>query len=164
MRTERSRSARTASANKGFRFYNIRAYSQFVAMLKAGPKQTQSNLLHLFRVGNQAVEARRTQPWRIPWGNLRCPITNALETMTPAVTPNRGAFKNGYIRKIFRQILSTPFRFKIDKNGLKTALNGVGRASKGIGQLLAPSSSNISPWGPMADLFTHMFIDFQTVF
>ena len=58
-------------------------------------------------------------------------------------------------------MMSTPFRPKIEQNCIKTPLNGVGRASRGIGQLIAPSSSNISPWGPMADPFKPMFIDFQ---
>ena len=57
--------------------------------------------------------------------------------------------------------MSTPFRPKIDQNGLKTTLNGVGKASRGIGQLIAPSSSNMSPWGPMADPFKPIFIDFR---
>ena len=73
-----------------------------------------------------------------------------------------GPFKRGYIGKIFRQILSTPFRSKIDQNSLKTTPRGVGRMSRGIGQLIAPSSSSISPWGPMADPFRPSFIDFRT--
>ena len=63
---------------------------------------------------------------------------------------------------MFRQILSTPFQHKIDQNGLKTTLNGVGRASRGIGELIAPSSSNMSPWGLMADPFKPIFVDFRT--
>ena len=75
-----------------------------------------------------------------------------------------GPPQKGYIVKFFRQILSTPFRPKIDQNGLKTTPRGVGRASRGIGQLLAPSSSNMSPWGLMADPFKPIFIDFRTFF
>ena len=55
----------------------------------------------------------------------------------------------------------TPFRPKIGQNELKTTLNGVGKVSRGIGQLLAPSSSNMSPWGSMADPFKSIFIDFR---
>ena len=72
-----------------------------------------------------------------------------------------GPFKRGYIGKIFRQILSTPFRSKIDQNSFKTTPRGVGRMSRGIRQLIAPSSSNMSPWGPMADPFRQIFIDFR---
>ena len=76
--------------------------------------------------------------------------------------PKQGGPLKGIYREKIRQISSTPFRPKIDQHGLKTALNGVGRASRGIGQLRAPSSSNTSPWGLMADPFRPMFIDFQT--
>ena len=56
----------------------------------------------------------------------------------------------------------TPIWGEIDQNGLKTTFNGVGKVSRGIGQLLAPSSSNMSPWGLMAAPFKPIFIDFQT--
>ena len=73
----------------------------------------------------------------------------------------RGPFKRGYIGKIFRQILSTPFRSKIDQNSLKTTPRGVGRMSRGIGQVVASSSPNMSPWGPMADPFVPDFFSFS---
>ena len=72
--------------------------------------------------------------------------------------------KEGIYREKIRQILSTPFRPKIDQNGLKTTLNGVGRASRGIGQLIAPSSSNMSPWGLMTDPFVPNFIKHRAFF
>ena len=61
-------------------------------------------------------------------------------------------------------MLSTPVRPKIYQNCLKNTLNGLGKASRGFGQLLAPSSSNMSPWGLTADLFKPIFINFQTFF
>ena len=42
------------------------------------------------------------------------------------------------------------------------ALNGVGRASGGFVQPVAPSSSNMSQWGLTATQFKTIFIDFQT--
>ena len=83
-------------------------------------------------------------------------------TYLPPRVVDREFPKEGIYREKIRQILSTPFRPKIDQNGLKTTLNGVGRASRGIGQLIAPSSSNISPWGPTSTPFKPMFIDFLT--
>ena len=60
--------------------------------------------------------------------------------------------------------MTPPCRPKIDQNCFKTPPRGVGRGSRGIGQLLAPSSSNMSPWGPMADPFKPIFIDFTVFF
>ena len=70
--------------------------------------------------------------------------------------------KEGIYKGKKRKNMSTPFRHKIDQHGLKTTLNCVGKASRGIGQLIAPFSSNMSPWGLMADPSTPIFINFRT--
>ena len=42
------------------------------------------------------------------------------------------------------------------------ALNEVGKASGGFVQPVAPSSSNMSPWGLTSTRFKPIFINFQT--
>ena len=56
-----------------------------------------------------------------------------------------------------------PFDLKIAKNRPKTSRKGVGKGSRGIGQPVASSSSNMSPWGLMATPFNPIFINFLTV-
>ena len=89
--------------------------------------------------GRRPVHARAPQSCIIP-------VRPQLTYLPPRVV-YREFPKEGIYREKIRQILSTPFRPKIDQNGLKTTLNAVGRASRGIVQPVAPSSSNMSPWG-----------------
>ena len=90
--------------------------------------------------------------------------------MTPALTPNGegGGFKRGYRererereRENVPKSVVNPFSIQNRSKCNKTALNDVGRASRGIAQIIAPSSSNMSPWGLMAyplKPFFHRFV------
>ena len=73
-----------------------------------------------------------------------------------------GPLKKGIYSKFSGKLGSNPFDLKIELNGPKTSRKGVGKGSRGIGQPVASSSSNMSPWGLMANPFKPIFINFRT--
>ena len=66
--------------------------------------------------------------------------------------------------KFSEKLGPNPSDLKIALNEPKTNRKGVGKGSRGIGQPVASSSSNMSPWGLMATPFEPIFLKFSVIF